>query len=141
MLNALVILACAGISPSTPVPVIVGLLFVSGLTRSMQFTTISTIAFADVPAERMNGANTLSNIAQPLGLALGIATAALALRGAALLFPAGHAALTLTQFHVAFLIIGAIALVGVTDTIGLAPEAGDILRTRPAGAPPLRSKG
>jgi EmrB/QacA subfamily drug resistance transporter len=128
LLNAIVILACALIAPATPVPVIMALLFVSGLTRSMQFTTLATIAFADVPQERMSGANTLSNIAQPLGMAFGIAVAALALRAAALVFPAGTGAISLTQFHVAFIIIGLIALAGVLDTIGLAPEAGDTLR-------------
>ncbi|MEO8882141.1 MAG: MFS transporter [Devosia sp.] len=127
-LNAAVILACALIAPETPVPVIMGLLFVSGLTRSMQFTTLATIAFADVPQEKMSGANTLSNIAGPLGMALGIAVAALALRAAALVFPAATAAISLPQFHFAFIIIGLIAFVGVFDTIGLAPEAGDTLR-------------
>jgi EmrB/QacA subfamily drug resistance transporter len=128
LLNGAVLLACALISPETPIPVIMGLLFVSGLTRSMQFTTLATIAFADVPQERMSGANTLSNIAQPLGMALGIAAAALALRATALIFPTGSTAISLTQFHLAFVIIGLIALAGVIDTLGLAPEAGDTLR-------------
>jgi MFS family permease len=140
LLNAAVILACAVISPATPVPVIMGLLFVSGLTRSMQFTTLATIAFADVPADRMNGANTLSNIAQPLGMALGIAAAALALRAAALVFPAGNSAISLMQFHAAFIIIGVIALIAVADTVGLAPEAGDTLRKPPTPAPQLRGR-
>jgi EmrB/QacA subfamily drug resistance transporter len=132
LINGVVILACALIAPETPVPVIMGLLFVSGLARSMQFTTLATIAFADVPQDRMSGANTLSNIAQPLGMAFGIAVAALAIRGAALVFPSGSSAISLTQFHVAFVIIGLIALAGVVDTIGLAPEAGDTLRKLPA---------
>jgi len=128
LLNAVIILACALISLETPVPMIMALLFLSGLTRSMQFTTLATIAFADVPQDRMSGANTLSNIAQPLGMAFGIAVAALALRAAALVFPAGVGTISLTQFHVAFIIIGLIALAGVADTVGLAPEAGDTLR-------------
>jgi EmrB/QacA subfamily drug resistance transporter len=136
LLNALVIFACAVISPETPVPAIMGLLFVSGLTRSMQFTTLATIAFADVPPERMSGANTLSNIAQPLGMALGIAAAALALRSAALLFPATNAAISLPQFHFAFIVIGVIALIAVGDIMGLAPEAGDTLRKPVPSVPP-----
>ena len=127
-LNAALILACALIAPETPVPMIMGLLFASGLTRSMQFTTLATIAFADVPQEKMSGANTLSNIASPLGMALGIAVAALALRASALLFPAATGTISLPQFHFAFVIIGLIAFIGVFDTLGLAPEAGDILR-------------
>jgi EmrB/QacA subfamily drug resistance transporter len=140
LLNAAAILACAVISPATPVPVIMVLLFISGLTRSMQFTTLATIAFADVPQERVNGANTLSNIAQPLGMALGIAAAALALRAGALAFPAEAGTISLMQFHVAFVIIGLIALVAVADTVGLAPETGDTLRKPPARSPQLSSR-
>ncbi|MDR3472783.1 MAG: MFS transporter [Devosia sp.] len=135
LLNAATLLSCALISPATPIPVIVGLLFVSGLTRSMQFTTIATIAFADVPTERMNGANTLSNIVQQIGFAFGIAVAALALRAAALVSPSSGGALSLMQFHLAFLIIGLIALAGVADTFGVAADAGDALR-KPVRAPP-----
>jgi EmrB/QacA subfamily drug resistance transporter len=140
-LNAAVLLACALISPETPVPVIMGLLFVSGLTRSMQFTTLATIAYADVPQEKMNGANTLQNVVQPIGFALGIAVAALSLRAGALIFPSAATGITLPQFHVAFLIVGLIALVAVFDTVGLAPEAGDELRRprpTPAASPQLK---
>jgi EmrB/QacA subfamily drug resistance transporter len=139
LLNAAALFACALISPATPVPVIMGLLFVSGLTRSMQFTTLATIGFADVPEERMSGANTLSNIAQPIGFALGITVAALALRIGEWLAPAGPGVISLTHFHIAFVIIGTIALIGVADTIGLAPEAGDTLRKARPASPASRA--
>jgi hypothetical protein len=112
--------------------VILALLFISGLTRSMQFTTLSTIAYAEVPQERMNGANTVQNVIQPIGFALGIAVAALALRVAGLIFPSATPVLTMPQFHTAFVIIGLIALVGVFDTLGLAAGTGDDLRKMPA---------
>jgi EmrB/QacA subfamily drug resistance transporter len=131
-LNAAVLLACALIDRTTPVPVILALLFVSGLTRSMQFTTLSTIAYAEVPQEQMNGANTVQNVIQPIGFALGIAVAALALRVAGLIFPSGSPALSMPQFHTAFVIVGLIALVGVFDTLGLAAGTGDDLRKMPA---------
>ena len=130
-LNAAVILACALIGPETPVPVIMGLLFVSGLTRSMQFTTLATIAYADVPQDKMNGANTLQNVVQPIGFALGIAVAALALRAGSIAFPPGATSISMGQFHVAFVIVGLIALVAVFDTLGLASGAGDALRKVP----------
>jgi EmrB/QacA subfamily drug resistance transporter len=134
-LNAAVLLACALIDRATPVPLIMGLLFVSGLTRSMQFTTLATIAYAEVPQEKMNGANTLQNVVQPIGFALGIAVAALAIRVGALIFPSAGPAITMPQFHVAFVIIGIIALVAVFDTLGLAAGTGDDLRKAPARRP------
>ena len=130
-LNAAVLLLCGLISPETPVPVIMALLFVSGLTRSMQFTTLNTVAFAEVPQEKMNGANTLQNVVSPIGFALGIALAALALRAGSLISPSTTGMISLNQFHIAFLIVGVVSLVAVFDTIGLAPEAGDALRKIP----------
>ena len=127
-LNAAGLLACALISPTTPVPAIMALLFFTGLTRSMQFTTLATIAYADVPQHEMNGANTLQNVVQPIGFALGIAVAALALRAGALIFPSAAGTLTMPQFHTAFLIIGLIALIAVFDTLGIATDTGDALR-------------
>ncbi len=55
---------------------------------------------------------------------------------AELVFPAGPGVISLTHFHMAFVIIGIIALIAVADTVGLAPEAGDTLRkVRPAADP------
>jgi MFS family permease len=56
------------------------LLFAAGLSRSMGLTALTTLAFADVPTERMADANVLSSACFQLAQALGIATAALILR-------------------------------------------------------------
>ncbi|VTR41825.1 High-copy suppressor of rspA [Serratia fonticola] len=44
------IFACALLTPQTPTWLILALLFVSGLTRSMQFTALNTLAFSEVAA-------------------------------------------------------------------------------------------
>src|SRR5271154_1529767 len=48
LLNAAAIFACIFLTPATPVIVVALLLFVSGTMRSMQFTALNTLAFADV---------------------------------------------------------------------------------------------
>jgi EmrB/QacA subfamily drug resistance transporter len=73
LLNAAGIFACAFLTPATPVFAIVALLFVGGMTRSMQFTALSTLAFAEVPEDAMSGANTLFNMAQQAAMGMGIA--------------------------------------------------------------------
>ncbi len=136
--NAVIIFACALLKPTTPVPVIVALLFASGLTRSMQFSALNTIAFAEVPEGWMTGANTLFNMTQQLSMAMGIALGAVALRIASLFGPRSAAgALPLADFHAAFLIVGAIALLVVVDVARLEPTAGDSVRQRKA---PERAK-
>ena len=130
-LNALFIFACALLSPATPAPVIVALLFASGLTRSMQFTAINTLAFAEVPEDWMSGANTLFNMVQQLGMAMGIALGAVALRIAGLLGSGSvPGAIPIGHFHTAFMIVGAIALLEVLDAFSLDPAAGESVRQR-----------
>ena len=78
LINTCAILACAGLTPSVPWVVIAALLFVNGLTRSMMFTALNTLAFADIPQTRMSGANTVFNMMQQLTMGIGVACGALA---------------------------------------------------------------
>ena len=80
MLNGLTLLLCGFLTPATPIVLIVLLLFVGGMSRSLQFTALNTIAFCDVPQPRMNGASTLFSTAMQLSTGLGIAIGAMALR-------------------------------------------------------------
>jgi len=130
-LNAGITFACALLTPATPVPVMVALLFASGLTRSMQFTAISTLAFSEVPEDWMSGANTVFNLVQQLFLAMGVALGAVALRIAGLLSPdAAPGLIPLGHFRIAFLLIGVVSLLGALDVLGLDPAAGDTVRLR-----------
>jgi hypothetical protein len=102
----------------------------------MQFTALNTLAFAEVPEPWMSGANTLFNMVQQMGMAMGIALGAVALRLAGLLQPRPGAAaggISLVQFHLAFVFIGLVALLEIFDVLGLDRRAGDGVRA-PAGA-------
>jgi EmrB/QacA subfamily drug resistance transporter len=141
ILNAVTIFACAGLTPVTPTLAIVTLLFVSGLTRSMQFTTLSTLAFADVPETRMSGANTLFNAMQQMAMGMGIALGAGVLRIAGYLDPNASSAIPLRSFHIAFIVIGMVALIAVVDVFGLDRTAGDEVRRRKEKNSPRRREG
>jgi predicted MFS family arabinose efflux permease len=132
-LNAAAIFACAFLTPTTPVAVIVIILFISGLTRSMQFTALNTLAFADVPEDRMSGANTLFNVAQQMAMGMGVALGAVVLRLASLVDPSVHGVIPLASFHIAFVAIGGISLLGLFDALTLRAAAGDAVRRRRAG--------
>lgn len=71
--------ACGFLSPGLATPVICAVLFVAGMTRSMHFTSMATLAFADVDAAHRPGATTLAAMAQQVAGAIGVAVAALAL--------------------------------------------------------------
>ena len=48
-------------------------LFVYGSARSMQFTTLATLAYADVGDAQKGAASTLWSVAQQMAIAMGIA--------------------------------------------------------------------
>lgn len=120
LLNALCIAACAMIGPDMPMPAIAALLFVGGVTRSMQFTAFNSIAFADVPEKDMNAANTLFSTALQLAMGLGVGLGAISWR-------LGEHVMDdppVTPFRIAFLIVGAMAALGVLDSLTLSRDAG-----------------
>lgn len=134
LLNSATIFACALLTPEVPAAITLLLLFASGMTRSMQFTALNTLAFSQVPAEQMSGANTLFNTAQQLSTGLGIAIGALSLRVAEHFLPASAGMQTGT-FHIAFIIIGVFSLAGTLDSLTLDPTAGDEIRRKKESVP------
>ena len=70
-------------APSTPHWLIMMLLFTGGCFRSMQFTSLNAIAYADVSHRDMSSATSLSSVAQQLSLSVGVALGAMALESSA----------------------------------------------------------
>lgn len=136
--NVLALLACAMLSPGTPTALIIIVLFVSGLCRSMQFTAINTLAFADVPSDQMAAANTLASTIQQMALGLGIAFGAICIRlgdwlqtALAPRFPAWEHVPALS-YRFALACIALVAMAGVVDVMRMAAGSGEHLRQRPA---------
>ncbi|GGY35129.1 MFS transporter [Pseudoduganella albidiflava] len=113
--------ACALLRPETPLAVIGGVLFFCGMFRSMQFTALNTLAFANVPAAQMSGASTLFSVVAQVTTGLGIAGAALLLEMGGL---AGWAAADPAVFRLALVAMGGLALAGVIDSLRLPADAG-----------------
>jgi EmrB/QacA subfamily drug resistance transporter len=118
------ILACSLLTPQFPQAVTMAILFFGGLCRSMQFTSLNTIGFADVAPEDMSGATTFSSTIQQLTMGMGVAVGAVALRLAALLRPSHGPVLAVIDFRLAFAFVGVIGLLGVYDCFALVPDAG-----------------
>jgi EmrB/QacA subfamily drug resistance transporter len=122
LIAAATLAVCALFTASTPLPLIVFDLVLSGVFRSIGFTAYNTIVFADVPAAEMSNANTLSSTIQQLTMGLGVAIGAIALQlGTHVL---GSGAAPRSPFAVAFLIIAALPLLAVIEAIRLERQAG-----------------
>ena len=58
---------------------IIATLLVGGFFRSLQFTSLNTLAYADIAEPAMSHATTLSSVAQQLSLTFGVGLGALLL--------------------------------------------------------------
>ncbi|XTZ39960.1 MFS transporter [Salmonella enterica] len=124
-LNVLALLACALLTSQTPVWLILLILYLGGVFRSVQFTGVSTLAFADVPAAQMSYANTLFSTATQLAIGLGITLGAIGIRlGEVVSGWLNLVAIEGISFRLAFVFIALICLVGMLDTLRLTKDAG-----------------
>ncbi|MDE1990997.1 MAG: MFS transporter [Rhizobiaceae bacterium] len=126
VINGLISSACiaafALLAPTTPDLVTYVLLFVAGLSRSMNFTALNTLAFADIHAAQRSSASTLSSMLQQVSLLLGVAVGAAMLNISRTI----HGAETLSpiDFHWAFLAVSAIGVVSSLRFLSLPHDAG-----------------
>jgi EmrB/QacA subfamily drug resistance transporter len=117
---------CGLFEATTPLWFMVPVLFVAGLCRSMQYTVLNTMAFADVSQASMSGATTLFSMLQQLNSGIGIAFGAIALRAAEWVY--GTEGLPgPSEFHWALWASSALALLAIVDGARLSADAGSAM--------------
>ena len=79
LLSGLSLGAIALFRPDTPHLLILAVLLIGGFFRSLQFTSINTLGYADIDRQRMSRATSFSSMAQQLSLSVGVGTGALLL--------------------------------------------------------------
>jgi EmrB/QacA subfamily drug resistance transporter len=110
--------------------VIVLVLLASGFFRSLQFTALNVIGFADVDQAQKSRASSLSSMAQQLALSVGAGLGALLV---GLIRDYHHSAvLSAADISPAFAIVGVISLGGLFFFLPLAKDAGAELSGRRA---------
>jgi MFS family permease len=122
LLSALFIAACAGFSPGVPFAVMIAVLLVGGFFRSLQFTSINTIAYAEVRAERMSRATSLAACGQQLSISTGVALGAAVVE--IVLQLRGVTTIDAADFPPAFLIVAAVSGASALLFRKLSPDAG-----------------
>lgn len=99
-----VFMAATGLfTPAMPYAVMMFILLAGGFSRSMQFTALNTIAYADVTTAQVARANGLYTVMQQLSLALGVAVAATVLDVSQ--WARGATELVTADFAVAFFVV------------------------------------
>jgi EmrB/QacA subfamily drug resistance transporter len=121
-ISAGLVAAMALFRPTWPMAAIYGVLIVGGFLRSLQFTAYNTIAYADIPREKMSAASSFYSTVQQISLTMGITVGAGALEIARAV--SGRAAPSLGDFSTAFLVVATMSLCAAPFALQLKPSAG-----------------
>ena len=122
---------CAIFNPDTPRAVMMAIIFFGGVFRSLEFTSLSAIAFADIESPQMSHATSLQQMAQRVSQSMGVAVSAFilhvlgAMRRASRLSPGPSC------------LIGLISATSAVSFIGLQSDAGAALSGRSPAEPEL----
>lgn len=113
---------CGLFRSSWPMPAVYAVLIVSGFFMSFQFTAYNSIAYDEIPAERMSTATSFYSTFQQLMLSLGIGTAALTLHASTV---AGHRGTPdFPDFTFAFFVVTGVSLLALIPNLMFAKDAG-----------------
>ncbi|TDR76577.1 DHA2 family efflux MFS transporter permease subunit [Paludibacterium purpuratum] len=128
VLVALSIAAYGLFRAETPHALMLTVFVLGGCLRSLQFTSLNAIAFADVEPARMSHATGLSAVMQQLAAGMGVTVGAFALQGIGWL--RGHGGLVSGDFALAFVFMGGLTLCSTWLFMPLHPHAGAQLTGR-----------
>lgn len=126
------IILCATLNPNMPQALMMTIIFFGGVFRSLEFTALNTIAFAEVEGPLLSQATSFSQMSQRLSLSTGVAISAFILHhasGASMHIP-------LTAFAWAFAIVGVLSATSFFIFTDLPEDAGAEI----AGRQPIRSR-
>jgi EmrB/QacA subfamily drug resistance transporter len=122
VVSAVFLAACALFTISTPLLLIVIILVVGGFFRSLQFTALNTLAYADIEPAKMSRATTLVSVAQQLSVSAGVAIGAFSVE--ATMAWRHVTELNAEQFGPAFVVVGILAALSAYFFYKLPPDAG-----------------
>ena len=128
LLSSAFILASACYTPKTPHLLIMMIILIGGFFRSLEFTSLNALAFADVAQKDMSNATSFTAVGQQLSLATGVAISAAALE----IMRSSHSGgdLHVDDFAPAFFIVALISACSACVFWRLHKDAGDTLITR-----------
>jgi EmrB/QacA subfamily drug resistance transporter len=134
LIAAVMLSACAAFTHATPVPVMIAVLLAGGFFRSLQFTSVNAIAYAEIEPGRMSRATSLVAVAQQLSQSVGVAVGALAVE--TVLSLKGQTTLGAEDFPPAFLLVGLVSASSILLFARMPADAGAEMADRKAAAAP-----
>ena len=113
---------CALFTPTTPHWLIFLALLIGGFFRSLEFTALNAISYADIDPPRMSRATSFASVSQQMSGAVGVAVAAVCIQ----IIQSGFGDQTLVahDLSLAFVLVAAISSLSTLIFIRLRPDAG-----------------
>ncbi len=111
--------------PGTPHWLIWCVVLVGGIFPSLQFTSLNSLAYADIPSRDVGRATSVASVIQQLSLGLGVTIAGIVLQISHNL--QGHATIVWSDFWPAFLVVGLFSFASIPVTARLPRGSGDEL--------------
>jgi MFS family permease len=122
--------ACALFTVTTPLLLIMIILVVGGFFRSLEFTAINTVAYAEVDPARMSRATTLVSVNQQLAISAGVAVGAFSVETT--LWWRQASELSAAEFAPAFLVVAVISVLSAWFFWQMPDDAGHEISGRKA---------
>ncbi|HKT20631.1 MAG TPA: MFS transporter [Stellaceae bacterium] len=123
-ISAAGIAVCAVIGLSTPGYAVFLVLLVGGFFRSLQFTSLTTLSYADIPNARTSAATSFSSMMQQVMNGMGVALAAVLLHAAQLVRGDVAKAVSIVDIRAVFITMALVAVSACFFYVRLAPDAG-----------------
>jgi EmrB/QacA subfamily drug resistance transporter len=130
VISAFFLGACALFTVTTPLLLIMIILVVGGFFRSLEFTAINTVAYAEIEPAQMSRATTLVSVNQQLALSAGVAVGAASVETT--LWVHHQTELTAGVFAPAFLVVSLISAVSCWFFWQMPDDAGHEISGRKA---------
>src|SRR6266581_66929 len=122
VVSSIFLVACALFTIATPLLLIMILLMVGGFFRSLQFTAINTLAYAEVEPAQMSRATTLVSVNQQLAVSAGVAVGAFSVESTMLLHHVSE--LSAADFAPAFIVVSVISAISAYFFYEMPADAG-----------------
>jgi EmrB/QacA subfamily drug resistance transporter len=128
LVTGLYLSGCGLFRPATPYVLIVLALLIGGFSRSVQFTAVQSLGYAEMPSAVVSRVTSFSAMAQQLAQCIGVGLAALVVHLS--LFWHGRAMIMAEDVGSGYFVIGAMALLSIVIFYRLPAHAGSELSER-----------
>jgi EmrB/QacA subfamily drug resistance transporter len=129
VIATLFLAACGLFQPGTPYFIVIAVLFIGGFFRSLQFTSLNSLAFADLGSSTMSQATSFTSVAQQISISAGVALGAIVIES--LRYARGSHEILLSDFSIAFFVVAAFSFTAIFMLIKLPIDAGASLIAAP----------